>query len=143
MVHGDAFANLIFFSYIEGEKIGRPLGGLDRSRKPFWREFEEYMHEQGESHPTAFDKRQSVTTQAREREKPHQWQCQRGLLQLATSYFSTFYIHTHTHTLVIFLTYSMWPHSTLVLPDQQNQSGQRVFAMCSCVQGHPSSPAQQ
>ena len=65
MVHGDVFAYLIFFSYIE-EKVGRPLGGLDGSRKPFRREFDEYMHERGEVNPTAFDKRQSaVTTQAR------------------------------------------------------------------------------
>jgi hypothetical protein len=46
MVQGDDdFECLSFFSYIEGEKMGRPLGGLDRSRKPFWREFDEYMHE--------------------------------------------------------------------------------------------------
>ena len=48
MVQGAAFAYLGFFSYIEEERRGRPLGDLDRSRKPFWREFDEYMHRQGE-----------------------------------------------------------------------------------------------
>jgi len=50
MVHGDVFAYLIFFSYIEEEeeKMGRPLADLGRSRKPFWRGFDEYMHERGE-----------------------------------------------------------------------------------------------
>jgi hypothetical protein len=49
IVHGDVFAYLIFFSYIEEEeKMGRPLADLDRSRRPFWRELDEYMHERGE-----------------------------------------------------------------------------------------------
>lgn len=46
-VQEEAFACLSFFSWIEEVKTGRPLGDLDRSRNPFWREFEGYMHERG------------------------------------------------------------------------------------------------
>ena len=55
MVQGDDDLEcLSFFSYIEDEKMGRPLGDLDRSRKPFWREFDEYMHERGEKSSNLF-----------------------------------------------------------------------------------------
>ena len=71
MVQGDDDLEcLSFFSYIEDEKMGRPLGDLDRSRKPFWREFDEYMHERGEKSSNLFLTRES----AREREKSS-WRC--------------------------------------------------------------------
>ena len=75
---GDDFECLSFFSYIEDEKMGRPVGDLDRSRKPFWREFDEYMHERGEKSSNLF-----YAESAREREKPS-----------AQTRFDSFSLHT-------------------------------------------------
>ena len=125
MVQGDDdFECLIFFSYIEDEKMGRPLGDLDRSRKPFWREFDEYMHERGEKSSNLF-----YPESAREREKP--------------SAQARFILATYSTNSYFLSILSMWPHSTPALPDQQHQSEQIKFATCSCVPGPPSSLAQR
>lgn len=102
MVHGDVFAYLIFFSYIE-DKPGRPLG-LGRSRKPFWREFDEYMRERGK----VIQPRQSVTTQARVSVRNTMSGSVSAVFRFCFSardlvvFFFFLHTYTHTHTLIIF-----------------------------------------
>jgi len=84
MVQGAAFAYLGFFSYIEEERRGRPLGDLDRSRNPFWREFDEYMHKQGEGRGRD-SRRDNANT--RERENLSRRQCDFLLYYIQHSFY--------------------------------------------------------